>query len=296
MSKILFLFVLSSIFINVNSQYPTVLIHGIFSNKNEMTELRTHIKECLQTMDVYNIEIGNGEITSIFMDMNKQCEILSQNIEKLNISAQKINLIGISQGGLLARCYVERYSDEVKEVDNLITIATPHMGIYQRLFDTKFILNRIDTESSLLSISDYWKDPFDYLLYYTTNPFLVYINNVKEHKESLKYKENLSKLSNFVLFWSSIDSIIVPFESAKFEFYDILKAEKEQELVVQFLKESPIYDYDYIGLKELDETSRMHIYQIDCLHNEFKLSSCFNEVLNKKTDKTLLELIIGYLE
>lgn len=284
---------LSSIFVNANSQYPTVLIHGILSNKNEMTELQTHIKERIQTIDIYNIEIGNGEITSIFMDMNKQCESLSQNIEKLNISAEKINLIGISQGGLLARCYVERYSDEVKKVDNLITIGTPHMGIYKRPYDTKL---KLKLKSSLLSISDYWKDPFDYLLYCTTNQFLVYINNEKEHKDTSKYKDNLLKLSNFVLFWSSIDNVIVPFESAKFEFYDILKAETEKELVVQLLKESPIYYYDNIGLKELEQTSRMHIYQVDCLHNEFKLSSCFDIVKNKKMDKTLLELIIDYLE
>ena len=39
------------------------------------------------------------------MDINEQCRIFANNIKDLSISEDKINIMGFSQGGLIARCY-----------------------------------------------------------------------------------------------------------------------------------------------------------------------------------------------
>ena len=136
--------------------YPTIIIHGIASNKHQLEEFSVELSKEINTSDnkVYNMEIENGKWTSIFMDLNEQCKIFSNNINNLNITAEKINIIGFSQGGLIARCYVEKYSDKIIGVNSLITIASPNMGIY------------IPTISPLRSIInpiiEYWKNPFKY--------------------------------------------------------------------------------------------------------------------------------------
>jgi pimeloyl-ACP methyl ester carboxylesterase len=283
MSITLWLF-LSSLFLTALSAYPTVLIHGILSNKGEMAELQTYLQE--DGGLVYNIEIGDGEMTSIFDSMNKQCELVAEAIQKLDLSENKTNLIGISQGGLLARCYVERYSTTIIPVNSLITIATPHMGIYYQMDGILGLAG--------FAIPDYWKDPYNYWLYYTTNTFLSYLNNEKIHVNWARYKASLLSISHFVMVWSSIDNVIVPLESAKFQFYDILTAERERKLVVVPLGESFTYKYDAIGLKTLNESNRLHMYQFDCQHDRFKLPSCFAQLKNKN-NRTLIDVIKEYL-
>lgn len=71
----------------------------------------------------------------------------------------------MSQGGLLARCYVEKYSNFIIPVHSLITYATPYMGVYNSWIDLKRL--------------EYWKNPFKYQDFLSNNDFLVYINNEK---------------------------------------------------------------------------------------------------------------------
>ena len=59
---------------------PTFLVHGIASSKNEMVPLQDFLLE--QGIETHNIEIGNGELSSIFMAMNEQCAFLAENIKK----------------------------------------------------------------------------------------------------------------------------------------------------------------------------------------------------------------------
>lgn len=241
------------IFLSFIKSNPTILIHGIASDKNELNNMYLFLND--KGIKTYNIEVGNGKIDSIFMDMNKQCDIFANNINNLNIS-KKINIIGISQGGLLARCYVEKYSNN--NVNSLITIGTPHMGYYE----SSISLNNLG----------YWKDPYDYNKYLTSNNFLVYLNNDIKHDNYNLYKSNIKKLNNFVLIWSNIDTVIKPLYSSKFEFYNIDIAEKQNKLIIQNLINSSVYNN--IGLNEIN----LVIKQIDCKHQEFKKINCFNKI------------------
>jgi palmitoyl-protein thioesterase len=241
----------------INILFPTILIHGIGGDTKDLDIFKNALETNGAT--VYNIEIGNGKIDSIFMNMNKQCSILSENIDKLSIEG-KINLIGVSQGGLLARCYVERYSDKINLVHSLITYGTPHMGIY--------------IEWPKLRNLEYWKNPYKYAEYLDFNDFLVYLNNEKNHTNFNLYRQNMINLDNFALIWSDVDKVVVPLQSAKFEFYNISEGDLNKPMPLDIVL-SDSYIEDKLGLKTLDKTNRLLIEGFNCQHEEFKKPSCF---------------------
>ena len=251
-----------------NEYHPTVLVHGIASSKSEMVELENYLTSL--GVPTYNIEIGNGELTSIFMSMNDQCDTLAEHIK--TIPSKKINIIAISQGGLLARCYIEKYvsMDEYSGVNMLLTMGTPHMGIF----------NSENPDPIYKSfIRDYWKDPFEYNKYLETNKFLAELNNERGHKDSELYKTNFVTLNEFIIVWSSIDNIIEPYQSAKFEFYNTTDAMENRELDIVALNVSNTYSNDLIGLRTLDESNRFHTIRFDCQHDKFKTSECFIPII-----------------
>jgi len=244
------------------SYYPTVLVHGIGGNAQDLHQLRNVLET--QGVDAYSIQIGNGKIDSIIWDANKQCAFLNASITELNITREKINLIGISQGGLLCRCYVEKYSHINKAVNTLVTYGTPHMGVY--IQDIRF------------SYFSYWKDPFHHDTYLEDNQFLVYINNEKEHSNQGQYKSNLLSLTHFLIVWSNLDAVIYPRASSRFEFYNISLAEERKELAIVPLINSDTFIRDSLGLRTLKQTNVMDIVQYPCLHNEFKDQNCFQRI------------------
>ena len=272
---------ISNIFILVaigTVRFPTVLIHGIGGNSNDLNDIQSYFIE--RNASVYNIEIGNGKLDSIFMNMNKQCSKFNDEISKLNITSPKINLLGISQGGLIARCYLERYSHLTKPVHSLIKYGTPHMGIYTDWIE----LRRLE----------YWKNPFKYGLYIEENDFLKYINNEVEHPDSLIYKKNVMNLNAFLAVWSNIDTVISPIESSKLEYFNSTEASVNYNLSIVPLMESDTYKQDLFGIQTLDKSKKLFIKQFDCAHDQFKHPSCFLKKFSNN-EETLIELTTSLL-
>jgi len=254
-----------------SSSRPTILIHGIASSREQLKLFAERLRD--NNHIVYNVEIGkNGFLDSIFMNMNKQCELFNLEIEKLNISNEKINIIGFSQGGLTSRCYVEKYSHITKNVSKLITIGTPHDGIYYETWPYDGLIKE-----------EYTKDPFLYEKYLEKNDYLVYLNNEKNHENSQVYKNNMKTLDLFVNIYSKSDEVIVPYQSSFFEFYNIEKAETLGFLEIQCFNKSHQYTRDLLGLKYLINHNKYTKHNIDCSHDKFKES------------EELIEFIYGIL-
>jgi hypothetical protein len=76
-----------------------------------------------------------------------------------------------------------------------------------------------------------------------------------------------------VLVWSVNDGVINPHESGACSFYD-------EDLNVIPIFNTEIYQKDTLGLKSLNESSRFHIYQTTCTHQDHKEPHCYENQLH----------------
>lgn len=248
---------------------PIVLMHGILSDVNKVTPVADWLRNNTGT-SVIVVEIGNGKQDSIRMTMTEQRDMFCNIIYSIPELETGFNLIGISQGGLIARGYVEHCNKY--PVNNLITWVTPHGGIY--LFPYPEIYSP-DIQSKS-SYSNYWRDPYDYEIYLSQSTYLANLNNenmdMARADEALRYKNNMLRLANFVMIWSPFDDVLEPAESGKFSTYKQQYSGNIKKIVP--LNESWFYDMDTLGLKTLDNCNKIHIYETDCDHAEHTTINC----------------------
>ena len=225
-------------------------------------------------LTVYNLEIGDGSPTSINTDMTTQLGLLCDEIYLNDELKDGFNFIGMSQGGLLARGYVE-YCNKYP-VKNLITLASPNAGIYFNLNNNFYQ----PTKQKELSYSNYWRDPFQYSIYLTNSTYLAQLNQEIDIKSG---QNMLDVVDNFIMCWSAIDDVIKPPESSKLSMYQVI----DNKLMLVDLFDTELYKSDFLKLKTMNESNRLHIYETDCLHSQHKESICF-EKLKYIFDKFLL--------
>ena len=75
------------------------------------------------------------------------------------------------------------------------------------------------------------------------------------------YKTRIQNLVNFVMVMFNQDDVVTPIRSSWFEFYT-----PGQDVEVQPLNESLLYQEDWLGLKTLDESGRLHFLAVDGHH------------------------------
>lgn len=251
----------------ISSAYPTVLMHGVFASKKNMNELK-ELLELNFNIPVYNMEIGNGVITSAFTPMDSQLQILCDEIYKIDALKDGFNFIGMSQGGLLARGYVE-YCNKYPVI-NLITLASPNAGVF---YKSPLANNYYEPEQQKsLSITNYWRDPYRYDIYLSNSTYLAKLN---EETHTNIIQNDLDIVKNFVMVWSPNDEVIMPPESGKFSLQYL---DESGDLKLYELVDTDLYKSGRLGLKNLNEQNRLKIFQTDCTHASHKESSCFNQL------------------
>jgi palmitoyl-protein thioesterase len=253
--------------IGVSNTYPTVLMHGVLANKGNMDELK-NLLEMNFNIDVYNMEIGNGVGTSLFTSMETQLQILCDEIYKIDALKNGFNFIGMSQGGLLARGYVE-YCNEYP-VKNLITLVSPNGGVFYKTSISENYYEPLQQNS--LSITNYWRDPYRYDLYLTNSTYLATLN--QEICTKL-YHNDLDVLDNFVMVWSPFDEIIMPPESGKFS---LLFLDSTDNLQSVELTDTELYKSGSLGFLKLNKENRLKIFATDCTHSQHKETACFHQL------------------
>lgn len=282
--------------------YPVVLLHGILSDKTELSTVANWLMENVPNK-VFNIDIGNGKKDSMFKTMLWQLNELCYTIYNIPELQNGFHFIGISQGGLLARAYVEKCNKY--PVKNLITWVSPHGGVYgfnDVYFDFIKVYNAFYQNHH--SIAGYWKDPYQYENYLSYASFLPYLNNEvnaslieinnKKFDGNLRdnnvinwipeqNKANMVSLKNFVMIWSPNDDVLSPPESGKFSFYKIISNSKVSLqpgniLPIEDLFDTTQFQNDVLGLKILFETSRLHIFETNCTHRGHKTEECFPQL------------------
>ena len=157
------------------------------------------------------IEIGNGAEDSRNLTMWKQAEIGCKNVSSNPLFAGGLNLVGISQGGLLARTILQT-CDTLPPVNNLISVGSPQMGIASYPHCAPQLLplpcrvrsaaaHRVYREPGYdnSSAAGYFKVPTALPAYYKNNNFLKYINNELPSARNETYKKRVKRLNTLVL-------------------------------------------------------------------------------------------------
>jgi len=207
--------------------------------------------------------------------------------------------LGFSQGGLFMRAYVERCNSP--PVRTLVTFGSPHSG-------TADVPNCHDNSDVSCSImrgivrrsaytnwaqndviqAQYYKDMSQLSNYLEYSKFLPFVNN--EHSiKNATYKANLVKLDKFVMIKFTNDTMVDPKETAWFWFYE---DEKDTEVVE--LRNSKIYNEDWIGLKHLDNMNRLVFEECPGQHMKFTtdyLKSVIVRHLNRKVSSNKMTLV-----
>ena len=254
---------------------PVVLVHGIMSDKYAMEPTVEYIQKYLPGVYIKNVQIGFGAYTS-YWNMYDQVRWLATELQK-DVNLKKgCNIIAHSQGGLIGRYFVQRYNNP--KVYNYISWGSPQQGVFGTpgtLDDRFFWLNIAEQYSykllyssffqNFISFASYWHDPIHYDLYLKKCSFLPYANNEKEHADDKLFKNNICSLHNMVLVKSLADDIIEPIESCHFGFYKIGSLTE-----IEHLQESRLYKEDWLGLRTLDETNRLHLKLAYCTHTDFQ--------------------------
>lgn len=265
--KSFFLLFLSVYNITKINAYPTVLMHGVLASKANMDELKQMLEMNFK-IDVFNMEVGNGAGTSLFTPMESQLEILCNEIYKIDELKDGFHFIGMSQGGLLARGYVE-YCNKYP-VKNLITLASPNGGVF---YNTTLADNYYEPlQQKSLSITNYWRDPYRYDLYLSNSTYIAQLN---EEVLANTIQNNLDIVNNFVMVWSPNDEVIMPPESGKFSLYEV---DDDNKLILLELFDTNVYKSGRLGLKKLNEEKRLEIFQTDCKHSQHKEPECFHQL------------------
>ncbi|CAK1603501.1 unnamed protein product [Parnassius mnemosyne] len=256
------LIILFNLFINVSLSYkPVILVHGIMTGSGSMEIIKYRIQEKHPGTIIYNV--NRFERWSSLETMWHQVLEIGQDIA--NISSQHpegINVIGYSQGGLVARGIIQTFSNI--SVDTFISLSSPQAGQYGAGFlhvvfpglvkETAYELfySRVGQHTS---VGNYWKDPYHQKLYETYSVFLPYLNNHIMSDKSADFKANILKLKRLVLIGGPDDQVITPWQSRYFGYYSV------NETVVE-MKSQDIYLEDTIGLRTLDESGRLHIVTV----------------------------------
>ncbi|OIW01161.1 hypothetical protein TanjilG_17718 [Lupinus angustifolius] len=210
-------------FITVAQSLPFVVLHGI-GDKCKHQGIY-HFIELLSDWSEsqgYCIEIGNGSWDSWTMPLTKQ-------IKKISDLRQGYNIVGFSQGNLIARGIIE-FCDRGPPVKRLN-------------FD-----NELDP-------------PYDMADYLSGCKFLPKLNNEIASERNSTYKDRFSSLQNLVLIMFENDTIIIPKETAWFGYYP--DGAFHPVLAPQQTK---LYTEDWIGLRTLDEAGKVKFISVSGDH------------------------------
>jgi len=230
------------------------------------------------SVNLYNtytkcIETGGSEkdiITSFHSQAERGCEAIKSD-EKFN---GNFSVVGLSQGSLLAR-YIIQKCDMKGKVKNYVSIGGPQMGVAKFPHCSSGIFCRLINGlvgkavyysyiQENVGPAGYYKTHYDIDTYLKFSSFLADLNNEKNEKNP-EYKKRIMDLDRVLLIKFSKDTMIIPKETAHFEFYD-----KNDNIVA--LKDSDFYNQDYLGVKKLIEENKVKFVELEGDHLRFENS------------------------
>ncbi|MFC6062685.1 alpha/beta fold hydrolase [Streptomyces ochraceiscleroticus] len=166
------------------SHPPVLLLHGFIDNRSVFVLLR----RSLRRHGWCHLEALN--YSPLTCDIRKAAELLGRHVEDVceRTGHRRIDLVGHSLGGLIARYYVQRLGGDAR-IRTLVTLGTPHGGTrLASLLPAHPLVRQMRTDSDVI-------------------------------KELARPAPNCR--TSFVCFWSDLDQMMVPTETAKINHADL---------------------------------------------------------------------------
>jgi len=252
---------------------PIVMWHGINNHADSMKSLIRDVHYEDSSVYVFNVQIGKSleedKLFSVTMSAINQIDYVCRAIKNDPLLKDGYNAVGLSQGGLLIRGLAQRCREV--PIKSLITLGAPSNGIFgvpdcEEATDSyllcEFVRKVLNGAAynpdmqDLVAPAQYWRDPFNYNAFLNGSKFLADLNNMREEKNQA-YKDVITGLKNYVLAQWDDDTIIIPKESSLFGFYV-----EGNDNITEPLEATPQYKEDWLGLKTLNESGRLHFYHL----------------------------------
>lgn len=222
------------------------------------------------------------------MPISDQVKSICDNLRQLTEEhrVEEWHAIGISQGAQILRGVIQECDDHT--ITKFVSLGGQHEGVFglphcepksdEEGGMCRWIRNSIHFGAYLSMVQNhlvqaqYWRDPFRREEYETKCVWLPNANNHVVFNPDIR--QQIARLKRLILVKFNQDQMVIPKESAHFEFYFEGQAEK-----IQPLKESPLYLEDRLGLRHLDSLGRLHLISVDGEHLEVKWDWFRDEIL-----------------
>jgi len=287
----------------VKPPLPVVLMHGIGANSSTVAHPKAVLEATFPGIYVLAVDVGgngaNEAHDSWFFNINKQVDLFCAIIRHNPIlrTASEINLIGFSQGGLIARGYIEKCAGHhnASRVNTFISWVSPQGGQFgvPGLGGQAGIMKELDETMTMIgdccvyeewaqesfSFPGYWKDPKKYKTYLAHSSFLADLNNERA-KKNQTYKKAITSLKQMALSYSLVDEILQPKETGWFESYAPQGFFHFGAPTLVTLNASLFYRDDWLGIRTLDQSGRLTKFRTTCKHGDYS-SACFDRYFNQ---------------
>jgi len=242
---------------------PVVLMHGLgdAGSNPGMQSLAQSVMAKYPGSYAVAVNVANG-LDSFITPVQDQVDQFAKTVKADPKLANGFNVVGLSQGGLIVRAYVQQYNDP--PVYNLVSICGVQNGVFNCPLEVQiipFVCSLFETNpyhffdfvGIHLSFEDYFKDPANETAYLLGNDFLPLVNNEGATKNPL-YKSRMTTLNKLALIEATEDTVVYPYESEQFGGY--VWGTKDQ--VFNF-NTSDTYQQDWIGLRTLDAQGKVDL-------------------------------------
>ncbi|OIT32201.1 hypothetical protein A4A49_19477 [Nicotiana attenuata] len=251
---------------------PFIVLHGLGQSCNDAgSTFYTSQLSLLSRSNGYCLEIGNGAYDSYSMPLDNQVQIACEKVKGMNELQQSYNLVGLSQGNMVARGLIE-FCDGAPPVKNFISIGGPNAGVADApacaggpwcagAGGASGVGIYSDYVQAHYAPSGYTKLPNDIDGYLRGCRYLPKLNNEIPNATNPIYKQRFTSLQNLVLIMFENDNVINPKESSWFGFYQ--DGTYSQILPPQ---QTNLYLEDTFGLQTLDKAGKVKFIKLPGYH------------------------------